>query len=348
MLTSRAFIRVPGSVRTSVPAARRHFVSFRFQVIGMSMLKACLKSVVGKIPPFSRLLADREALQRRLQAWESQPGFAPGHYYSPSPAADEVADAFEKLHRQRPDDIAGIDLQLDRQREIYDVLAASYGEQPFSDVQTADRRFYFANECFEWTDAICLYSLMRHFRPRRIVEIGSGYSSAVMLDVNELFLGGTTELTFIEPYPDRLLRLLKPEDRARTRIIEQKLQAVPDAPWADLQANDMLFIDSSHVSKCGSDVNRIVFEILPSLRPGVLVHVHDIFPGFEYPRPWIEAGRHWNEAYLMRAFLQFNSAFEIVFWAPFAVARWRSEVAEKTPLFLRDSGGSLWLKRTQE
>lgn len=311
------------------------------------MFKAWLKSVARTVPPFARLLADRETLLHRLQALESQPGFAPGHFYSPIPAVDEIAEAYAQLKRHRPDELSGIDLQLDRQREMYEVVASLYGEQPFSDEQTTGRRYYFSNDVFVWTDAICLYSLMRHFRPRRIVEIGSGYSSAVMLDVNELFLGGTTELTFIEPYPARLLGLLKPEDRSRTRIIEQKLQSVANAPWADLQANDILFIDSSHVSKCGSDVNRIVFEILPSVRPGVLVHVHDVFPGFEYPRQWIEAGRHWNEAYLMRAFLQFNSAFEILFWAPFAVDRWRNEVAEKTPLLLRNSGGSLWLKRTQ-
>ena len=105
------------------------------------------------------------------------------------------------------------------------------------------------------------------------------------------------------------------------------------------------FVDSTHVGKIGSDVNYLFNEILPSLQPGVVVHVHDIFYPFEYPRYWIEEGRAWNEAYMLRCFLQYNSAFNILLWNHFLAQFHSAYFQEHMPLCLANTGASIWLRR---
>jgi hypothetical protein len=116
-------------------------------------------------------------------------------------------------------------------------------------------------------------------------------------------------------------------------------------PFLALERNDILFIDSSHVVKIGSDVNFLLGEVLPRLRPGVYVHVHDIFYPFEYPEAWIAEGRVWGEAYALKAFLTFNATFEIVLFNTY-LERFHREIFEREmPLCLRNEGGSIWLRR---
>src|SRR5207237_8125791 len=138
-------------------------------------------------------------------------------------------------------------------------------------------------------------------------------------DVNELFFDNAIQCTFIDPYPQLLRTLMKESDFARTRIIGQRVQDVDVGIFRELEASDILFIDSSHVAKTGSDVNYILFKILPLLNEGVLIHFHDIFYPFEYPVDWVYEGRSWNEAYLLRAFMQYNEAFEIQFFNSFLI-----------------------------
>jgi hypothetical protein len=136
-------------------------------------------------------------------------------------------------------------------------------------------------------------------------------------------------------------------ERERLHVLGRRLQDVPLDRFRALQANDILFFDSTHVCKIGSDVNYAVFEILPSLAPGVLVHFHDVFHPFEYPPAWVYEGRNWSEAYLLRAFLQFNEAFEIVYFNTFLAHFHRALLAELMPLCLRNTGGSIWLRRVR-
>src|SRR5262249_1946304 len=151
--------------------------------------------------------------------------------------------------------------------------------------------------------------LLRYWQPRRLIEIWSGYSTLLSADVNRRFLGGSMQLTCIEPYPREFLRRGIP---GVTRLIEKKAQDVELDVFAELEAGDVLFIDSSHVSKTGSDVNRIYFEIVPRLRPGVHVHVHDIFLPDDYPREWVLGeNRSWNEQYLLRALLMYSTRFRV-------------------------------------
>ena len=144
--------------------------------------------------------------------------------------------------------------------------------------------------------AIILYALLRRLRPKRIIEVGSGFSSALMLDSNDRFLDGSICSTFIEPYPERLRSLLTEHDKGRIELLQTAVQSVPRDVFAPPVTNDILFIDSSHVTKIGSDVNYLLFEILPRLKPGVVVHVHDVMWPFEYPKEWLMEGRAWNEA----------------------------------------------------
>ena len=155
---------------------------------------------------------------------------------------------------------------------------------------------------------------MRHFQPKNIVEVGSGFSSALMMDVNDLFFESNIQLTFIEPYPkNRLFPLMKGTIKKDTiKVLENKVQEVDFSLFESLEANDILFIDSSHTLKFGSDLSHLFFKIFPRLQSGVLIHLHDIFFPFEYPKEWLELGRAWNEAYFLRAFLMYNQCFEIL------------------------------------
>ena len=188
---------------------------------------------------------------------------------------------------------------------------------------------------------------MRYCKPRRIIEVGSGFSSAAMLDVNNLFLDDTVEFTFIEPHSDRLFNLLSREDKTKHTILKRQVQDAPTEVFRTLSADDILFIDSSHVVKIGSDVAHIMFNILPELQPGVLIHFDDIFWPFEYPEEWLLEGRAWNEAYFLRSFLQFNSAFEIMYFPSYIAEHHAEVLLEKMPLCLEGGReGSLWLKKS--
>jgi len=99
------------------------------------------------------------------------------------------------------------------------------------------------------------------------------------------------------------------------------------------------------VSKLNSDVNRIFFDLLPSIKKGVLIHFHDIFWPFEYPKEWIREGRAWNEAYLLRAFLEFNDSYEIVFFVSYMHTFHTELLQEQMPLCLKNSGANIWIRK---
>ena len=265
----------------------------------------------------------------------------------PSATLEEVRRDAERLWHV-PRHLPGIDLRESQQLQLLDEFSLYYREQPFPDRRNSDRRYYFENPSYSYSDALVFYSMMRHASPKRIVEIGSGYSSCVALDTNELFFDNQIACVFIEPYVDLLLSLIRPEDRSRVTIIPRRVQDVSLEVFHALEANDFLFIDSTHVAKIGSDVNHIMTRILPTLRVGVYVHFHDVPYPFEYFRDWIEEGHAWNKAYMVRAFLSFNSAYEIVFFNTFLERFHRERFAAQMPLCLRNEGGSLWIRRVSQ
>jgi len=182
--------------------------------------------------------------------------------------------------------------------------------------------------------------MLRHLRPKRVVEIGSGYSTAIALDTADAHLDGL-DLTCVEPYPERLQSLLRPGDGDRLKLVQRPVQDVPLDTYASLEGEDILFIDSTHVAKAGSDVLWLYFEVVPRLAPGVVVHVHDVFWPFEYPREWLAEHRDWTEDYLLRAFLTDNAQWEILLFGSWL---WK-EHASVIPAELRTGvPGSIWLR----
>ena len=204
-----------------------------------------------------------------------------------------------------------------------------------------DRRYWLDNFAYAYGDGVVLHAMLRHLRPSRIVEVGSGFSSALILDTVDGWLPGT-EVSFVEPYPALVEGLLRPGDEGRVAIHRQPVQDVDPAVFDALGPGDVLFVDSTHVVKAGSDVNHLFFEVLPRLRPGVWVHLHDIFFPFEYPEAWVREGRAWHEAYLLRAFLTFNEAFAVRWFQTYLWARHQATVA-RLPWIDRNPGGNIWL-----
>jgi methyltransferase family protein len=287
----------------------------------------------------------REVAEGRDQARRAPQFVPPGHFYSPIPALADVQRDHPRLFRDPVRTLPGIALHEERQLDLLAGFKAYYAELCFPEKKVPGQRYFYENNFYSYSDAIFLYFMLRHLRPRRVVEVGSGFSSCVTLDTNDRFLGGDVRCTFIEPYPDRLLSLLEPGDASRIEIVQQRLQDVPLERFLELQGGDILFIDSTHVAKIGSDVSYIFTEILPALVPGVHVHFHDVFYPFEYPPEWVYGGRAWSEAYLLRAFLSYNREFEIVLFNTFLERFHRDLFAVEFPLCLRNTGGSIWIRR---
>lgn len=269
----------------------------------------------------------------------------PGHFYSPIPDLTDIQARDEELFSTSPDSLPGIDLRATEQLDLVRDLARFYDEQPFRHKRSKQRRYHFENPYFSYGDALVLYGMLRHLRPNRLIEVGSGFSSAATLDVNERFLDGELRCTFIEPYPRRLRRLLRGTDRDRHEVIAQPVQTVDLSVFDRLEGGDVLFIDSTHVSRIGSDVHRLYFDVLPRLAPGVVIHVHDVFYPFQYPREWVYSGRFWTETYLLRALLTDNPTLKILLWNSYLAEKHPQTVGALLPLWRRNPGGSLWLER---
>lgn len=303
-------------------------------------------------------LTETESLFRqvndKLQELERLEGvigtFPLGHYYSPYPSDEEIQQYISHLTLPLPQVLPEIDLNLPRQLALLERFAA-YGSQiPFRQEANASLRYQFNNIYFGPTDVTVLYAMIRELQPVRIIEVGSGFSSAAMLDVNEIFFDNAIQCTFIEPEPHRLRSILKAFDsnNASVRLLEQKIQDVDLNLFSELEANDILFIDSSHVSKAGSDVNHLFFNVLPTLRAGVYIHWHDIYYPFAPPADWLEKGFFWNESFLLRAFLANNPYYEIQFFNSYLSKFHMEGIAALNP-YVRDySGGSIWIKKTRE
>jgi hypothetical protein len=268
------------------------------------------------------------------------------HFYSPLPDTREL----EGEDFSRISELPGLDLNEDDQLQLLAEFRTGFHNEYSAFPRTPPSgppRFYFGNTSLEAGDAEALYCMIRKFHPQCVVEIGSGYSTllagqALAKNASEGFEG---KLTAIEPYPRHFLRESLPFP---VELIERTVQSVPLERFTSLRENDILFIDSSHVCKIGSDVHYEFLEILPRLAPGVIVHVHDIFLPMEYPRTWVkEWHRFWNEQYLLQAFLCGNRNFEVLFAGAWMTLRHPQLLADSFPSFLpgRNQLGSFWLRR---
>ena len=286
-------------------------------------------------------------LEKYLEMQKDQGIVPAGTYYSPIPNRDDVLE-YIKSPKRKNIDLPEINLNKESQFKLLQEYQKFYNDLPFPEEKGKDCRYYYTNDWFGYSDAIFLYSFLRKNKPRKIIEVGSGFSSAVILDTVEKFLNHQTEINFIEPYPERLISILNPEDRKKIQIIDKKVQDSPIDIFTSLGPGDLLFIDSTHVVKCGSDVQLLMFEIIPKLSPGVFVHFHDIFFPFEYPADWLTRGIYWNEDYFLRSFLAYNSQWIISFFNPYAGIVFRDFLEEKMPLCLKieNTGGSIYIQKT--
>lgn len=328
---------------------RERFIPM-FSEESSKLLKALLDKMLSPFNVVIRRASTLRALQSELQSCKAQLDICnkfvpPGHFYSPIPHLATLKQREHVVWRKscNPLEMGGIEWNTEDQLKLFDSFVPFYSELPFPREKQPGLRYHYNNRNYSYSDAIFLYCFIRYLRPKHIIEIGSGYSSCVILDTNELFLKGTAEVTFIEPYPKLLLSLISSDDGAATTLLQKQLQDVDPSLFSNLEAGDIVFVDSSHVSKVGSDVNWFFFELLPRIPPGVYVHFHDIFWNFEYPREWTYQGRIWNEAYILRAFLQYNDRWKIAFCNTYLETFFRNLFIQKMPLCLENEGGSIWL-----
>jgi hypothetical protein len=301
-------------------------------------MKKYIKAALNKLPYVRTLYKANEKARR--YSW-----YPPGHFYSPVISTDEISKRQNAIWKNPvPEGIDGIQLNDERQLALLHQLVSYYPEMPYGDNARDDVRYYPDNEYYKITDAFILYAMIRHFKPHRIIEAGSGFSSAVMLDTRQHFLQNDLKLTFIEPYPERLHGLMNEPDRVNSTILPLMLQNTELSLFEELGENDILFIDSTHVSKTGSDLNFLLFSILPRLKSGVLIHFHDVFYPFEYPREWVLSGCNWNEDYFLRAFLMYNDSFSIELFSHYLYSRHHGALANM-PLGQHNSWASLWIRK---
>jgi hypothetical protein len=271
--------------------------------------------------------------------------FPPGHFYSPIVDPDELRPRWAALWPPQPQ-VQGIDFDAAGHERLLDqVFPALLKDYDYPDTlpESEDlRQFFSINSQFGWLDSRAAFALLRHWQPRRVIEVGSGFSSLLIADVGQRFLAPGFRLTCIEPFPRPFL--------SRLPGVSLHVAPVQDVPWsvfAELEPGDVLFIDSSHVAKTGSDVNRLYFDVLPRLPVGVRVHVHDIFLPHEYPPQWVlDENRSWNEQYLVQALLMHSTRLRVRFGCGYAWHAFPDKVAHAlgVPRAQAFGGGSLWIE----
>ena len=266
----------------------------------------------------------------------------PIHFYEPLP--DFRGITAEAAGRRRV--FAAVDFEIDGQRRQVRRLGDAYRAE--IETLAASRAFDFANEYFAGLDAAMYYAIIRHVKPARVVEIGSGMSTriaALAIGRNRAD-GHAGEIVCIEPFPQPRLT----ENMPAVTLIERRVEELELETFDALQSNDILFIDSSHVARFGGDVCREFLEILPRLNRGVWVHVHDIFFPRDYPAAWlIDRRLAFNEQYLLEAFLSFNHAYAVRAANSWLALDYRGEAETLAPAGLWPGPelgcGSFWMQR---
>lgn len=270
-----------------------------------------------------------------------------GEFYSPMYDTRDIPQMRDRLWPAHPRATPGIEWRGKEQRDLCLEVFAAQSPCRFPRFSEDPTEYFVDNGQYPPLDAWVLEGMLRHHRPRRIIEVGCGYSTLVSARVCREDLGSGTELTCIDPYPKPFL--LEGGLPGITHLRAEKVEDAPLELFDDLAAADVLFIDTSHTVKTGGDVTWLFNEVLPRLRPGVVVHIHDIFLPYEYPEPWVLEGKGWNEMYLVHSFLQFNSAFEILWGAAYMLGKHGEDVITAFPEFSRHAamaGASLWIRRT--
>jgi hypothetical protein len=293
------------------------------------------------------LMWQTEAYKRLFRQMERQGiHLTPNHFYSPIPDTAQLKSE-ERAHTRLAS--AEIDWQIERQLDLlvnaFPAFADEYNAippEPSPDLPA--HAFHFHNGMYDYLDALVLYCMVRHWKPRLMLEVGSGYSTR--LSAQAALKNGSTQVVAIEPYPSPTLQAGFP---GLTSLIASKIEEVELSQFEQLGMNDILFIDTSHVVKTGGDVNYLYLEVLPRLREGVIVHIHDVFLPEDYPLWWLtERTLFWNEQYLLQAFLTHNTDFQILFANNYLRINYLEQLKQTFPACPNfDYAQSIWIQRRQ-
>ena len=302
-------------------------------------------------PPWRRCDWNGERLwilRVKPESWNEPSLFKePGHYYSPIVVPDQIL-AYGLYDIPKSSHLFGIYIDYSKMLALFLELSQTFKDYEFEENPTARHRFYSPNEFFSGGDALILSAFIKKFHPRQIVEVGSGFSSAVILDTLDVTdpEAAVTRVTCVDPNPEGVHRLLRAEDQGRITVKRSFVQHVEPDVFTQLARDDILFLDTTHICKTGSDINFELFTVLPLLQSGVIIHFHDVFHGFEYPTRWVvDDNRSWNEIYLLRAFLMHNAAYEILMVNE-SIALEFGHNGDLVPKYFReDPGAGLWLRK---
>jgi len=270
------------------------------------------------------------------------------HYYQP------LVNPKRHLKKSLRDDrvLPGLELNVQEQLNILDKFDFNHELLEFplnNDNETREKMFFYNNGSYCSGDAEYLYNILRHFKPQKIIEIGCGYSTLMALNAVDKNKSEDKnyycEHICIEPYEMPWL-----EDK-NVKVKRNKVEDIDVTFFEQLEANDILFIDSSHIIRPQGDVLFEYLEILPVLKRGVIVHIHDIFTPRDYLDDWIY-NKHllWNEQYLLEAFLTFNDKFKIIGATNYLSHNYHDEFSAKCPVFSKQPGrepGAFWIRKIQ-
>ncbi len=266
------------------------------------------------------------------------------HYYEPHFNPKRIKGS---LHDRN---LPAIKMNQQKQIELLNNFNYSNELENFSFNKTSDEEFYFNNERFTVGDAEILYSMIRYFRPARVYEIGSGMSTLIASSALRKNKSEDPEYlaehVCIEPFPRSWLK--KKND---IKLVLQNLEDISSEFFLNLEQNDILFIDSTHMIKPKGDVLTEYLEIIPLLKPGVIIHIHDIFTPRNYPEEWIfEAVSFWNEQYLVETILSYSDKMEILLALNYLHRNQKNLLESRCP-FLKNNftkePRSLWLKKSK-
>jgi hypothetical protein len=303
--------------------------------------------------PFSGVVAWLVKLGWRLggrpwAAYESQ-GIVPVplHYYHPYPK--QTDPSLNRFWKQESN-LAGLQIRMDDCLRLLDEVGGAFGDECAWPERSDDPHVYHSgNGTFGYASAAVAHAMIRHLAPRRVIEIGSGYSTHILGGAlaRNAATGSKPKLISVEPHPPEILNTEVP---CLTQRIERPVEEVDRSLFESLRAGDVLFIDSSHVIRYGGDVLFLYMDVLPSLAPGVVVHIHDIHLPDPYPRAYFDENRYvWNEQYLLQAFLCGNARFRVLLPCWLIHKKHDDRFRRAFPRYdpaLHRPGSSMWIERT--
>jgi Methyltransferase domain len=284
------------------------------------------------------LWANRET---RREAQKHGVNVIPSNFYSSIPSIEEIENSYEYTEQRPPYLDTGVfkaDVMQNWLEELT-ICAQDFNPPMEGNEETCENGFFWKNSQFSYSDAMAYYAFLRRLKPRKVIEIGGGFSSLIAADA--LGENGSGSLTCIEPYPRPFL--LDRHDIDLKRIRAQDINA---DHLNDMFVNgDVLFIDSTHTVKTGSDCLHIYLRLLPNIRRNIFIHIHDIFLPFGLPQEWLlDSQIHWTEQYLLLAWLHDNPRTSILFGSAYH-NHFNSDLLAK---FMHGrfphGGASLWLE----